>query len=319
MANQKTAPVLLHIFNRPEMVFNLMKEIRIAKPQKLYISSDAGRPDHPEDFRLVEENRKIIRHIDWDCELKTLFQETNLGTRYAMYAAINWFFRHEPEGIVLEEDCLPNQSFFRFCSSLLAYYRNDPRIMHIAGTNQQFGKRIGNASYYFSAFPSIWGWAGWRRVWDLYDIEMKLFPEFEQQQILKNIFNDPVVVNQVYNNLRLTYENKNLTWDHQLGLTIVANNGLCVVPNVNLVSNIGVKKVGKKQLESVVSKIPTVEMEDTITHPPFFIPNRQADLNHITWTYEDTSTDKKTMYEKKQNISHFSTLLHAFKRKFLAR
>lgn len=318
MSTQHIAPILITTFNRPDFFEIQMNEIRKAKPRRLYISSDGPREENDRENELIEKCRAYAKMIDWDCEIKTLFHERNLGMKSCMHKAISWFFENEAEGIILEDDCIPNQSFFWFCTDLLDYYRNDPRIMHIAGTNQQFGKKVGNASYYFSAFPSIWGWAGWRRVWDLYDVEMKLFPPFEHQQVLKNIFNDPLVLKQVYDSLRMTYENKNLTWDHQLGLSIIANNGLCVVPNVNLVSNIGVKKVGEKQLESIVGNIPTVEMNELLIHPQFFIPNRQADLNHITWTYEDTSTDKKIIYEKKQTQSEISSFFKTIKRKFLS-
>lgn len=280
------------------MVLKLMEQIRTARPKKLYISSDAARQNHSGEKELIVENRKIVNHVDWDCEVFTLFQEKNLGTRYAMYEAITWFFQNEPEGIILEEDCLPNQSFFNFCSYLLEYYRNDPRIMHIAGSNQQFGNKIGSADYYFSAFPAIWGWAGWRRVWEQYDLQMKIFPKMKKQGALGHVFHNKVVENSVYDALELTYNNVNMTWDHQLGLTIIKNNGLCIVPNVNLVSNVGVKKVGPKEEESVVSNIATEEMNGEIKHPAFFIPNRKADINHISWSYEDTTTENKVLFTK---------------------
>lgn len=315
MSENFNVPILITTFNRPDTLAVLMQQIRLIKPSRLYISSDAAREDQPGEQELVDKCRTIATNLDWDCEIKTLFRDKNLGMKHAMHQGISWFFDNEAEGIILEDDCIPNQSFFRYCRELLKHYRDDPRIMHIAGTNQQFGQKIGNASYYFSAFPPIWGWASWRRVWNLYDIEMKMLPEMEEQQVLKNIFPDAVVVKELYRALRLTYEKVNLTWDHQLGVTIVANNGLCIVPNVNLVSNLGVKKVGEKQLESVVSNIPTVEMEEPIIHPQFFIPNRKADLNHISWSYEDTTKDKKVMFQRKNKSFSFSKLFQVITNK----
>ena len=294
----ETAPVLIHIFNRPQLVAKLMKQVREAKPAKLYISADGHRADRPEESDLCSESRKLIVDlVDWDCEVKTLFQDQNLGTRYALIAGITWFFEHEEEGIILEEDCLPNQSFFKFCSTLLEYHRRDHRIMHITGTNQQFGQKIGDASYYYSNFPSIWGWASWRRVWNLYDAKMSLFPEFEKQNMLANIFNDTVLVKEIQQNLRITYEGKNMTWDHPLGFAIAINNGLCIVPNVNLVSNVGVKKIGFDQLDSVVSNVPTVEIKEDISHPEFYIANKAADIIQMSWSYEDTSITAKTKFK----------------------
>lgn len=125
---------------------------------------------------MVNESKSLaLKEVDWDCEVENLFQTKKLGTRYAMMAAITWFFENEEMGIILEEDYLPNQSFFRFCTQLLAHHRHKTRIMHIAGTNQQFGNKIGSASYYYSNFPSIWGWASLRRVWEMYDRKMLLF------------------------------------------------------------------------------------------------------------------------------------------------
>ena len=302
---ENSAPVLVHLFNRPNMVVNLMQQIRNAKPKKLYISSDCARVDKPGEADLVSESRaSALKQVDWDCEVKTLFQDKNLGTRYAMMAGITWFFENEEEGIILEEDCLPNQSFFRFCTELLAYHRHDPRIMHISGTNQQFGNKIGAASYYYSIFPSIWGWASWRRVWEKYDPKMSLFPEFVEQKMFENLFFDRVIIDYLKHGIRLTYEDKNMTWDHQLGFAIVTNNGLCIVPNVNLVANIGVKKVGLAQLDPVVGNIPTIEIAEPIIHPEFYITNKAADLNQISWTYDDTSLDEKEkhiykLYNKK--------------------
>ncbi len=300
MITQPCAPVLIHLFNRPNMVVDLMQQIREAKPKKLYISSDWAREEKPGEADLVNEIRTLaLKQVDWDCEVKTLFQDKNLGTRYAMMAGITWFFEHEEEGIILEEDCLPNQSFFRFCTELLAYHRHDPRIMHITGTNQQFGNKIGTGSYYYSNFPSIWGWASWRRVWEKYDPKMELFPEFEAEGMIENVFFDPVIIADLKQGLRLTYEDKNMTWDHHLGFAIAINNGLCIVPNVNLVGNIGVKKIGERQLESVVGNIPKVEITEPIIHPEFYIANKAADLNQITWSYEDTSLDEKEKYKYK--------------------
>ncbi|MBC7913730.1 MAG: nucleotide-diphospho-sugar transferase [Pyrinomonadaceae bacterium] len=314
----ETAPVLIHIFNRPSLVPNLIEVVRMAKPKKLFISADGAREDKLGEKELCDESRKrILELVDWPCDVQTLFQESNLGTRYALIAGITWFFDQVEEGIILEEDCLPNESFFKFCTTLLEYHRHDPRIMHITGTNQQFGKKVGDASYYYSCFPSIWGWASWRRVWKLYDPKMSLFPELDKENMLLNVFSDPVIVEDLQIALRMTYDDQNMTWDHQLGFAIAINNGLCIVPNVNLVSNVGVKKIGPQQLDSVVSNIPTVELDvNNIVHPDFYIANRAADLNQITWSYEDTTTTNKTKFKYEQ-YNKKSSFLNKLKSKFL--
>ncbi len=300
MSNQCCAPVLIITFNRPNFTKRLIEKIREVKPLRLYVSSDAPRENNTDDIELVNRSRQFATEIDWDCEVKTLFQDKNLGTRFGPMTAITWFFEQEEEGIILEDDCIPNKSFFSFCTNLLKKYRNDPRIMHITGTNQQFGKKIGSASYYFSAFPSVWGWASWKRVWNLYDGKMTLFPEFEKEDLFNSLFNDPVVIEDLKQAFRQTYEDKNWAWDHQLGFAIAINNGLCIVPNVNLISNVGIKKNGVQQVDSVLANTQTFEIEETLSHPDFFIANKAADINQITWSYEDTTTDEKIKFKYKK-------------------
>ena len=167
------APVLFLIFNRPETTIQVFSAIKKAQPNRLYIAADGPRPEYPDEVNHCKIARTIATNVDWDCEVKTLFRDQNLGCRLAVSQAIDWFFEQEPEGIILEDDCLPNQSFFWFCKELLEKYRNETRIMHIGGTNFQFGKNRTNYSYYFSRYAHIWGWASWRREWKYYDEKLK--------------------------------------------------------------------------------------------------------------------------------------------------
>jgi hypothetical protein len=163
------------IFRRPDFTSRVFEQIRNVRPARLYIAADGPRSGREGEQQLCIETRAIIEQIDWDCELKTLFREKNLGCKMAISSAIDWFFEQEEEGIILEDDCLPNQSFFRFCDTMLEKYRNDDRIRHISGCNLQHGKKWGTASYYFSNLTHAWGWANWRRVWKDYDRDLKLY------------------------------------------------------------------------------------------------------------------------------------------------
>src|SRR4030042_6453503 len=157
MSNCKlTTPVLFLIFNRPDTTEKVFDEIRKAKPKKLFVAADGPRQDKQGEKEKVGRARQIvIDGIDWDCEIKTLFRDKNLGCKVAVSSAINWFFENEEMGIILEDDCLPHQSFFRFCGELLEKYKDDERIMVISGENLLFGRKRTNYSYYFSRYYHI--------------------------------------------------------------------------------------------------------------------------------------------------------------------
>jgi len=299
--NEAKSAVLLIIFNRPEMAQRVFETIRKYQPSSLYIAADGLRPSVPQDAIDCKATRNVVEKVDWPCTVKTLFREHNAGFRIAVSEAVSWFFSNEEEGIILEDDCLPGESFFNFCHLLLAKYRDDHRIMHIGGCNLQFGRQRGDASYYFSSIPSIWGWAGWKRVWDKYDRDMHLLPEFEKQDLMRFIFPDAATSQWASNAARAVYENKIQTWDYQLSFSIIINNGLCIVPNRNLVSNIGFGESGSrtKDASDIHANIP-VERLDEITHPQFFIPNRDADQYQLSLSMpkEQAAPSRASLFQK---------------------
>lgn len=304
--NSFKTPILLMIFNRPANTKKVFEAIEVAKPNKLYVAADGPRINNQEDEILITETRKIIELINWPCELFTLFRDENLGARYACTTAIDWFFEQEEEGIILEDDCVPNSGFFKFCSELLEKYRYDPRIMHISGTNLQFGNKRGNASYYFSSIPAVWGWASWRRVWKNYDPEMEMFEQFEQENQMINIFNDKKIAKWVTDMARLIYEKKIIAWDYPLGFYVIINNGLSIVPNVNLVSNIGFgnQSTHTKDNSHAHANIPVQNIEENLIHPKFFIPNKSADLFQLSLSVDDIKAKEvnKVMSSRQPSI-----------------
>ena len=202
-------PILMILFNRSDTTARVFEAVRKARPEKLFIAADGPRTDRPEDAMKCREVRAFAQKVDWPCEVKTLFQEKNLGCGLGPVTAINWFFKNVPEGIILEDDCLPDPSFFPFCEELLSKYRNDERVMHISGNNFQNGKKRGRGSYYFSEYTHNWGWATWARAWKYNDFEM------------------------------IAPEKRSHIWDKQWLMSVRKNKGLAILPNVNLVSNIG--------------------------------------------------------------------------------
>jgi len=268
MLKHFNTPILFLIFNRTDTTQIVFNEIKKIKPKSLYVAADGPRLSVKGETKDCEATRDIIKQVDWDCEVHTLFRDNNLGCRIAVSTAIDWFFTQVEEGIILEDDCLPDQSFFWFCQELLDYYRTDKRVMHIGGTNFQFGEKVGEASYYFSRLAHVWGWASWRRAWQLYDVKMRTLPAFISENKISHIFEDKRVQKNWIGNLKKVYNGAN-TWDYQWAYANLVNSSFCVIPNINLISNIGFGKnsthtsdQGDKLANMPIGNIPY------ITHPP---------------------------------------------------
>jgi len=272
-------PILFLIFNRPDTTKKVFNAIRQAKPKQLFVAADGPRENKEGEKEKCEQVRKILEQVDWDCEVKTLFRDKNLGCKIAVSSAIDWFFKNVEEGIILEDDCLPSQSFFWFCQELLEYYRNDTRIMHISGDNFQFGRKRGEGSYYFSKYSHVWGWATWRRAWKCFDVNMKSFEEFKTENQINNVFQIKQQQKYWIKNFELTYNGKINTWDYIWLYACFINNGLCIMPNKNLVSNLGFSKEGlhTKDENSIFSKMEIKEIEE-IKHANFILADQEADL-----------------------------------------
>ncbi|MDR2057984.1 MAG: glycosyl transferase [Dysgonamonadaceae bacterium] len=277
--NTNTA-ILLLIFNRLDTTQKVFEKIRSAKPKRLYVAADGPRDaDEAQKCEIVRNT--IINQIDWECSLKTLFRDKNWGCREGVTQAISWFFENEIEGIILEDDCLPSDSFFGFCSQLLEKYRYDERIGHISGSNDQCGNKRGDGTYYFSALTGVWGWAGWRRVWKDYDIEMKSYPLFEQFNYLEKMPSHAPFWAYWRHKFKTHYENKSFnSWDFQYAYLNLINNRLCINPNVNLTSNIGCSSAEAAHSDpNNPASNRKLEELDEMRHPTFIIPDIIADIN----------------------------------------
>lgn len=275
---QVKSAVLFIIFNRPDTTARVFERIKATRPARLYVAADGPRADRPDEAVLCGEARAIASKIDWECELKTLFRDSNAGCKEAVSSAISWFFDNEEEGIILEDDCLPADSFFSFCDAMLHKYRLDTRVRHITGGNFQLGNVRGDATYYFSKISHVWGWAGWRRVWQDYDKDLTRFEEADAQKTFADVFSDPWLADAWYQIFKELKAGNIDTWDYQLGITNYFNNALCVVPNVNLISNIGFGENATHTTQSTdkYANLPLGEI-DEITHPLYFVADKKAD------------------------------------------
>ncbi|WP_036532863.1 hypothetical protein [Neosynechococcus sphagnicola] len=277
--NLKT-PVALLIFNRPHCTKKVFETIRRAKPPILLLVADGPRTNLSSDIENCALSRKLVDNIDWNCQVLKNYSDINLGCKYRVSTGLNWVFENVEEAIILEDDCLPDLSFFRFCEELLEIYHEDERIMAVCGTNFQFGRNKTQESYYFSRYNHCWGWASWRRAWQHYDLEMKLWPVIRDQGLLKNILENDRLFNTWNEIFESVFCDRIDTWDYQWTFACWAQNGLSVLPNVNLVTNIGYDSEGThtRDQNSHLANIPSTSIDFPLKHPSFIIRNARADI-----------------------------------------
>lgn len=233
-------PVLFIAFNRYDSARQVMEAIRMAKPPRLYFACDGAR--NSEEEAKCKKVRSLVELVDWDCELHTRFSEKNLGVMMGESTAMDWFWAAEEEGIVLEDDTYPSQSFFWYCQELLERYREDDRVWCIMGNNLMTEWPVeGDESYYFSGhgYGAYWGWAGWRRVWKKYDVHMSQWPTFRGSAILDGQFLSSGEKKEAYKLFDAQYEGRVRSWDYQMDLGRLLDRGVTCIPNVNMVRNIG--------------------------------------------------------------------------------
>ena len=272
--------VLFLVFNRLETTKLVFEQIKTARPPKLYIACDGPRQSKPDEEKKVQEIRDyVVEHIDWDCEVKTLFRNQNLGCKIAVSQAIDWFFKNETQGIILEDDCLPCQSFFWFCEEMLNYYNYDLRVWHISGDNFQNGKKRGDGDYYFSNYTHIWGWATWADRWKSYDVDMSSYKAFVKSKKIESIFENSSEQKYWLKAFEAVKAGKIDTWDYQWSYCAFVNNGLSVLPNVNLIENIGfgIDATHTYDEDSKLAKLETKNMTFPIKHPKFMLIDKDAD------------------------------------------
>lgn len=296
LAFDKNTPVLFLIFNRPNETKRVFDSIRKAAPNRLYIAADG--PRNEEEKQVCFITRSIAEKVDWECEVIKNFRETNLGCKIAVSEAISWFFEQEEYGIVLEDDCLPAESFFGFCSQLLIRYKDDERIGHIAGINFQHSIQRGDSSYYFSRLTHIWGWAGWRRVWKNYDINISSFSSFEKLDIIHQLNSHAPFAQHWLHVFKEVNRGEINTWDYQYAYLNLINNMLCIIPNKNLISNIGVGSSATHTISHPFQNLPLEEMS-TIIHPAFFVADATADNYSQKIEYNIVEPPPKKSFFKK--------------------
>ena len=270
--------VLLLTFNRPRTTELVWERLRLAKPPRLYVVSDGPRADHARDVELVRAVRQVTSRVDWECDVKRLDRAVNLGCGPGVRAGIDWFFSHEPEGIILEDDTVPEPSFFEFTSVLLERFRYDDRVGMISGTNH-IGYKPKGASYLFSRNKSCWGWASWRRAWSGMDFELSWKTAQLASSVLENMGVSKHHRRHWLRAIQSIEAGRVSTWDWPWYFSLASQNQLVIFPECNLVANVGFGEDSthtRGDAPHYVSQTTPISLP--LEHPALVVPDHDWDL-----------------------------------------
>lgn len=278
-------PIVLIMFRRPELTRRVADAIAAIRPQTLFVVADGPRENRPDDRELCRQTRAIIDGIDWPGAVVKDYSNVNLGCGRRPATGIDWVFNQVDQAIILEDDCVPHPTFFRYCEELLERYRDDERVMHIAGSTYRHEPLPTRYSYAFSQMNAAWGWATWRRAWKHFDHTVKLWPELRESTWLADVLPEPRVERFWAESFDRAFEKEgNVSyWDHQWAFALWAHSGLAAVPRRNLVTNIGCNRDATHcaSEDDVMGNIPSFEMPFPLNHPPCVLHSRDMDRQFV--------------------------------------
>ena len=271
-------PVVLLIYNRPELTRRAMEPIRKARPRRLFVVADGPRREEPRDAEKCETARAAATEIDWPCEVLIDCASENLGCARRVSSGLDWVFDRVEEAIVLEDDCVADPSFLAFCDQILSRYLRDTRVMAVAGNNFQSGKHRCAHDYYFSRYPHCWGWATWRRAWRHFDFDMEQWSELRDNEFLNGMLMDRAATKYWTRIFDDTRAGRIDSWAYRWTFACWAQNGLTVLPRANLVSNIGFGDEATHTVRmSRFSCMPTSSLSFPLHHPRSLVRDDRAD------------------------------------------
>jgi hypothetical protein len=292
--NNFLTPILFITFNRPTHTGRVFDEIKKQKPKYLYVFADGPREGNESDLQKCKKVKSIFDdNIDWDCELKKYYPISNLGCGKGPASAITWFFENVEAGLIFEDDCIPHPDFFEFCKILLNKYKSNTQISFIGGANFQDNQIIGSGSYYFSAgHHGTWGWASWRRSWQYFSYFIKDFNENELKFVLKKYFYNKTQINYWLEIFREVNNDRfnDSCWDYQFYYSCWRHGMIAIIPNKNLISNIGFDHLATHTFNfenQFANK--TIECILPLNHPDYIIQDQSADYymhRHYVQPYE---------------------------------
>lgn len=310
------APVLLIFFNREDEVQQVVDAVRNYAPEKIYLASDGGRTAR-EHQKVLQIRRKVKESIDWDCQLNCLFSDKNLGCQWGPVEAVNWVFEKEDRCIILEDDCVPEHSFFGYCEQLLGRYADNERVWMISGENYlEDDSMFGKADYTFSLRTETWGWATWKRAWEKCDFRLQAWPVYKREKVLSHMYYMKYYDELAYMTKQLDniYRQKDRSiWDYQWRFHMAINGGLCIIPRRNLITNIGWGEAATHtKFKSSIWDVPTGSLNTPLQHPVGVTANADFDKRYGELLFRN----KLKMQKKEKNICDLITMLwkHYFRR-----
>jgi hypothetical protein len=271
------SPVVIFIYKRSNNFEAICDVLRVVKPKSVFIVGD-GPKNKLEANQIRDTRQQLESYIDWPCTVRRNYAKTNLGLKERFRTGIDWVFKYAGRAIFIEDDCIPDATFFTFCDELLEKYKDDERIFSISGNNFQFGANRIKDSYYFSRYPHIWGWATWKRSWDSYDAEIKDWASRRETNWLRVVTGGFIIAKfwkYIFDRLSAGKIN---TWDYQLTYASLKNRALNIIPVVNLVTNVGYgpDSTNIKSKNKTIA-VATAPMQFPLVHPTKFIPDDASD------------------------------------------
>lgn len=273
--------VLLIAFNRPEETSTVISRLREVKPKTIYFAVDGPRIDRPEDKDLVTMTQALKSQFDWDCSLSTRFSEINLGCGVGVSSAISWALESEDSVIILEDDIVPEISFFKYCDELLGLYKDDDDVFAVSGCNFAPRELLPDSeSYRFSSIPHVWGWAVWKRSWDTYSFDISDWRQDLPIRELHKSLGRSILATFMWSRIfNLMAANKIDTWDYQLCYAVLKSKSKVATANVNTVTNIG---IGKNATHTALAPNYVLNAEEI--NYPLCHPTKALNLEVDRWT-----------------------------------
>lgn len=264
-------PVVFIIFNRFDTAKQVFKAIAKVKPEKLFVVADGPRVDKAGEAEKCVQVRSLIEAIDWPCKVYKNFSDANMGCDPRIVSGLDWVFSQTDRAIILEDDCLPDPSFFYFCDELLEYYKDDKRIMQISGENKFYKTAPVKSSYYFTRNIEIWGWATWARAWRLRDAQMKTWPQYKKNKLINALYPQKSARYHFSRLFDKYYKNEISSWDGNWAYSICKQSAFSIAPKNTLVKNIGTDSAEATHgnVKSIYRNMDTHTMEFPLVHPEF--------------------------------------------------
>jgi hypothetical protein len=301
-------PVLLTIFNRPDKTRAVMENLRQIKPNRLFVAADGPRLDHPQDIEKCRLARQEATAVDWACDLKKRFLDDNIGCDPAVSSAISWFFEHVEFGIILEDDCIPQPDFFGFCGELLERYLDDKRIMQISSLSPYTAREYPYDYHFSRMFRCSGCWATWRRAWNHFTCSMARYSDKEAFGIFRAYQGDYLKCLQQYQTLLAFQEGSLNQWDHwdfQWNMACYAQNGLSIVPEKNLMINIGFDddSTHTRKVGPILENLQAMPLTFPLRHPQFVYADIQPERSLEKTVYRSLPLKSRCMYLMRRVIA----------------